>query len=173
MRISGRNDSGAGSREKTVCRFVCNKALESSRREFRPRTPKKVALEAAVARGRGSLIPCETCYNLKDQMEGWGLDLSDADILHVAKLCRLRLKPDELASVRHDLNRVLSYVAELQTIDLSDVKPTMHVLETEAPLRHDEVEASLANSEATKNGPEVRDGMFLVPRIMESGAQDE
>ncbi|MCL5116398.1 MAG: Asp-tRNA(Asn)/Glu-tRNA(Gln) amidotransferase subunit GatC [Firmicutes bacterium] len=101
------------------------------------------------------------------------MDLSDADILHVARLARLHLTPDELGPVRADLNRVLAYVSQLQKLDLEGVRPTMHVVETHAPLREDRPEPSLGIAEATKNGPVVENGMFLVPRIMEGGASGE
>lgn len=101
------------------------------------------------------------------------MELGDAEILHVARLARLRLTPDELGSVRQDLNRVLAYVSKLQELDLSGTEPTMHVVETRTPLRTDKILPSLSRDEATKNGPEVRDGMFVVPRIMEGGEGGE
>lgn len=101
------------------------------------------------------------------------LDLSDAEILHVARLARLRLTTDELGPVRQDLNRVLAYVSQLQALDLDGVDPTMHVLKTRAPLREDQKEPSLSPTEALANGPRVQDGMFMVPRIMEGGSGGE
>jgi len=101
------------------------------------------------------------------------LDLSDSDILHVARLARLRLTDEELGPVRKDLNRVLGYVSELQSLDLEGVEPTMHVIESEAPLRADHEKASLSLDEALRNAPNVRHDMFLVPRIMEGGHTGE
>lgn len=99
--------------------------------------------------------------------------LSDQEILHVARLARLRLRPDEMEPVRKDLNRVLDYVSQLQALDLEGVAPTMHVLSGQTPLRGDVARSSLPVAEAVKNGPHVRDGMFVVPRIMEGGSEGE
>lgn len=104
---------------------------------------------------------------------GYLLELGDQEILHVAHLARLRLAEGELSEVRHDLNRVLTYVSKLQQLNLDGVKPTMHVIEAQAPLREDRVRPSLSIKEAVFNGPEVREDMFVVPRIMEGGKDDE
>ncbi len=101
------------------------------------------------------------------------MELGDAEILHVARLARLRLTEDELSGVRQDLNRVLAYVSKLHELNLDGVEPTMHVIETRTPLREDSVHQSLSAETATQNGPEVRDYMFVVPRIMEGGSGDE
>ncbi len=108
------------------------------------------------------------CYNSGDTTRGViGLELGDAEILHVAHLARLRLTTEELGTVRRDLNRVLTYVSTLQELDLDGVPPTMHVAGAKLPLRQDRVGESLSTVDATDNGPEVQDGMFVVPRIME------
>ncbi|MCY0897656.1 MAG: Asp-tRNA(Asn)/Glu-tRNA(Gln) amidotransferase subunit GatC [Firmicutes bacterium] len=96
------------------------------------------------------------------------MGLTDHEIQHVARLARLRLTADELPVIRRDLNRVLEYVSQLQTLDLANVEPTMHVVKSETPLRHDQVEPSLPVLEATRNAAQVEEGMFKVPRIMDS-----
>ena len=102
-----------------------------------------------------------------------GLELGDAEILHVAHLARLRLDQEELGSVRRDLNRVLAYVSTLQQLDLEGVPPTMHVAGVRLPLREDQIKESLSIEDATRNGPEVRDDMFVVSRIMGGTADHE
>ncbi|NMP22582.1 Asp-tRNA(Asn)/Glu-tRNA(Gln) amidotransferase subunit GatC [Sulfobacillus harzensis] len=100
------------------------------------------------------------------------MELTDTEILHVARLARLRLTKEELPAVRRDLNRVLDYVQQLAQLDLSQVEPTMHVLKDKTPLREDQPAPSLPVSEALKNAPETADNMFQVPRIMEGGSDN-
>jgi Asp-tRNA(Asn)/Glu-tRNA(Gln) amidotransferase C subunit len=45
----------------------------------------------------------------------------------------------------------------------------MLVIGGRAPLRADDPRPSLALDAALNNGPEVRDNMFVVPRILEEG----
>lgn len=97
------------------------------------------------------------------------MELQDKDLFDVARLARLRLRPEELESVRSDLNRVLDYVDKLKQLDLTEVEPTRHVLKATTPLRSDVPRPSLGVDEALKNGPLVADQMFQVPRIMEGG----
>ena len=101
------------------------------------------------------------------------MELSDREILHVARLARLRLTADELEPLRQDLNRVLDYVSQLQSLNLDGVEPTLHAAADEAPLRQDVEEVSLSVAEATKNGPKVEQHMFVVPRIMEDGSDGQ
>lgn len=101
------------------------------------------------------------------------MELSDREILHVARLARLRLTADELEPLRQDLNRVLDYVSQLQSLDLGGVEPTLHAAAEQAPLREDVEAASLSVAEATKNGPQIGQHMFVVPRIMEGGSDGE
>lgn len=101
------------------------------------------------------------------------MELGDAEILHVARLARLRLTAEELEPVRQDLNRVLDYVETLRQLNLDGIEPTMHVAGTLAVLRADRVEPSLSVADAVRNAPEVRDSMFVVPRIMGEAVDNE
>ncbi len=118
-------------------------------------------------------VHSEPCYNAKNTPGGMALELDDADILHVAGLARLRLTAAELEPVRRDLNRVLEYVQTLHQLNLEGVEPTMHGSGARALLRHDRVEPSLALTDAIRNAPEVREGMFVVPRIIGEAREDE
>ncbi|PSR21281.1 MAG: Asp-tRNA(Asn)/Glu-tRNA(Gln) amidotransferase subunit GatC [Sulfobacillus acidophilus] len=101
------------------------------------------------------------------------MELDDADILHVARLARLQLTAAEVEPVRRDLNRVLEYVQTLHQLNLDNIEPTMHVSGLRAILRNDSVQPSLTVEEALRNAPEVREAMFVVPRIMGEGGEDE
>ena len=56
--------------------------------------------------------------------------ISDADVLHVARLARLRLDPDDVGRMREQLSTILGHVQELSKLDLGDVAPTAHALES-------------------------------------------
>lgn len=101
------------------------------------------------------------------------MEFGDSEILHVARLARLRLVSSEVEPLREDLNRVLAYVSQLQTLDLKGVEPTRHVVEMGTLLRDDVVEPSLGVKDALHNAPEVQHNMFVVPRIMEEANGDE
>lgn len=97
------------------------------------------------------------------------MSLTDKDIRHVARLARLSIQQEDLETVRRDLNSVLDYVGQLAQLDTDEIPPTMHVVPVQAPLRQDTVGFSLSSDEALRNGPQVVDQMFVVPRIMDGG----
>jgi aspartyl-tRNA(Asn)/glutamyl-tRNA(Gln) amidotransferase subunit C len=86
---------------------------------------------------------------------------------HVAELARLSLSDDELTTMRGQLDAIVGYMAELETLDLQGVEPTFYSIAMEAPLRGDLCAASLPRSEALAAAPEQSTGAFAVPKIME------
>ena len=96
--------------------------------------------------------------------------LSLAEVRRIAALSRLELTPEEEGTLAEQLSAILSYVALLEELDVSDVEPMTHALAAHgaAPaLREDAVAPSLAPGDALANAPE-RDGTcFKVPRIIE------
>jgi aspartyl-tRNA(Asn)/glutamyl-tRNA(Gln) amidotransferase subunit C len=95
--------------------------------------------------------------------------LSLAEVRRIAALAPLELSPDEERLFGEQLSAILSYVAQLEELDVSGVEPMTHALaQGEAPwLRDDVVEPSLGPEAALANAPQ-RDGTcFKVPRIIE------
>ncbi|MCC6620625.1 MAG: Asp-tRNA(Asn)/Glu-tRNA(Gln) amidotransferase subunit GatC [Deltaproteobacteria bacterium] len=92
--------------------------------------------------------------------------LALSDVAHLARLSRLALGPDELAALAHDLGAILDYVAELETVDVTDVPPMVHPLPFDAPLRADEAAPALPREVALAAAPAHDDQAFLVPRVL-------
>ena len=70
-------------------------------------------------------------------------------VLHVARLARLRLTDEE--------------VERMDLLDLEGVEPTSHVVEVQNVLREDKPRPSLPRERALEGGPDVADGGFRVP----------
>ena len=94
-----------------------------------------------------------------------GLDQDAVD--HVARLARLDLSEDERVRMRAELTQILAHAEEIQALDLDGIEPTSHALSIRDALRSDDVKPSLTQEEALRNAPEVEDGRFRVPRIIE------
>ena len=90
-----------------------------------------------------------------------------AVVLHVAKLASLSLSEGEADRFAAELARVVAHVAELDSVDTSDVPPTAHVLVDRLPLRRDEVKPCLSRDEALAQAPEVEGDGFAVPAFLE------
>ena len=89
--------------------------------------------------------------------------ISDADVLHVARLARLRLDPDEVGRMREQLSTILGHVQELSKLDLGDVEPTAHALDISNSVRADRSRPSWSREDVLREAPDPADGGFRVP----------
>jgi aspartyl-tRNA(Asn)/glutamyl-tRNA(Gln) amidotransferase subunit C len=84
-------------------------------------------------------------------------------VLHVAKLARLRLSEDEVETMTGELSGILAHVDRISELDLDDVPPTSHVVELENVLRPDEPRPSWPRDAVLEQAPDPADGAFRVP----------
>ena len=91
--------------------------------------------------------------------------ISREDVLHVARLARLEIPPDEVETVQAQLSAILDAVAKVSELDLADVEPTSHPLDLVNEWGEDEPRPSLAREHALANAPDPADGAFRVPSV--------
>jgi aspartyl-tRNA(Asn)/glutamyl-tRNA(Gln) amidotransferase subunit C len=84
-------------------------------------------------------------------------------VLHVARLARLRLTDEEVDSMSRELSDVLDHIEKIGELRLDDVEPTSHVVDVVNALRPDEPRESLPREVALAQAPEVVDDGFGVP----------
>lgn len=91
------------------------------------------------------------------------------EVLHIAKLARLRLTDAEVDTFGAQLSEILEYVEQLNELDTSNVEPTTHAVGLVMHLRPDEVESRLTHEQVLSNAPDQADGHFRVPKVVEGG----
>jgi aspartyl-tRNA(Asn)/glutamyl-tRNA(Gln) amidotransferase subunit C len=84
-------------------------------------------------------------------------------VLHVARLARLRLSAEEVERMTGELSQILDHVERMNELDLDGVEPTSHVVALENVLREDEPRPSLPRERALEQAPDVAEGGFRVP----------
>jgi aspartyl-tRNA(Asn)/glutamyl-tRNA(Gln) amidotransferase subunit C len=84
-------------------------------------------------------------------------------VLHVAKLARLRLSEAEVERMAGELSGILGHVDRIGELELDDVAPTSHVVELENVLRPDEPRPSWPRDDVLEQAPDPADGAFRVP----------
>ena len=84
-------------------------------------------------------------------------------VLHVARLARLRLGDEEIDRMAGELSGVLEHVERISELDLDGVEPTSHVIELENVLRPDEPRASWPREAVLERAPDSADESFRVP----------
>jgi aspartyl-tRNA(Asn)/glutamyl-tRNA(Gln) amidotransferase subunit C len=91
----------------------------------------------------------------------------DLDLDHVATLARINLTPEEKERFASQIGDVLAHIAQLNEVDVSGVEPTAHAFPVVNVWADDIPEPGLSVGDALLNAPEKRDGMFVVPRVVE------
>ncbi len=89
------------------------------------------------------------------------------DIDYVANLARIALTGDERKLFSGQLEEVLTYIEKLNTVDVEGVEPTAHAIPVTNVWRNDEPLPGLSQEDAVRNAPVSRDGMFVVPKVVE------
>jgi aspartyl-tRNA(Asn)/glutamyl-tRNA(Gln) amidotransferase subunit C len=84
-------------------------------------------------------------------------------VLHVARLARLRLTDDEVERMSSELSTILDHIEKISELDLDSVEPTSHVVEVENVLRADEPRESWPRERILDPAPDPADGGFRVP----------
>ena len=84
-------------------------------------------------------------------------------VLHVARLARLKLTDDEVERMSSELSAVLDHIENISQLDLDGVEPTTHVLELENVLRDDVPRPSWPRDDILEPAPDATDDGFRVP----------
>lgn len=96
------------------------------------------------------------------------MSLTPTQIQNIAHLARLELREDEIPVYSNSLGRILGLVGELERADTAGVEPMAHPLTGQVQrLRADEVTAPSRRDDYQRNAPQVEDGLYLVPRVIE------
>ena len=89
------------------------------------------------------------------------------EVRALARLARIGVADDELDALAADLGRVLGLVESMREADTAGVEPMAHPVATELRLREDEVTAADERGALQASAPEVHEGYYLVPRVVE------
>jgi aspartyl-tRNA(Asn)/glutamyl-tRNA(Gln) amidotransferase subunit C len=91
---------------------------------------------------------------------------SNLDVRHVAKLARLALTDDEVATYGAQLEDLLVHVAELEKLPTADVVATAQVIPARNVARADVCGPSLPRDLVLAGAPQAQGAYFRVPRII-------
>lgn len=95
------------------------------------------------------------------------MSISKDEVTYVAGLARLEFSPEETERLQDELSAVLEYADSLNKVDVSEVKPTEHILPVQNVFRKDEAKESLDLKKVLSNAPDQEAGAFKVPKVIE------
>ena len=95
------------------------------------------------------------------------MDISRADLKHLASLSNFSMSDEELDSLSGDLQNIVSYISELNALDTEGVEPTYQVFEMENVWRDDEIKPMDANrEELLALTTEEKEHQIKVPKVL-------
>ena len=94
--------------------------------------------------------------------------ITEEDVLLLAKLSRLHFPKEDLGRVAKEIESILGYVEQLQSVDLSNYKPTNQVTGLQNVMRPDEAyDYGVTAEELLKNVPQKEGNYIKVRRVIE------
>ena len=95
------------------------------------------------------------------------MSLEPESIPAIAHLARLHLSGDDVLRYTRELSAILAFIEQMNAVDTAGVIPMAHPLDMTQPLRADAVTESDRRDEYQANAPAVRDGLYIVPKVIE------
>ncbi len=96
------------------------------------------------------------------------MKITKDEVLHVAKLARLKLTREAVGKFSGQIADILEYVNTLNSVDTEGIVPTSHAIFLSNAFREDEIKESMGADKALANAPEKEDGNFIVPKVISS-----
>lgn len=90
------------------------------------------------------------------------------DVAYIARLAQIDLTKEETDLFSQDLDKVLAYIAKLESYDVEGITPMNHPLPAMDVMRKDEPQPGLSQEEALSNAPQQSQSQFRTPKVVES-----
>lgn len=100
------------------------------------------------------------------------MKISREEVLRVAGLAHLELSPEKVETYRGQLEKILTYIAKLEELDVSNVEPMAQVLQPTADdsrpeLRDDTLRPCDVADSILAQAPDAQKPFFRVPKVIE------
>tara|TARA_B100001769_G_C21837357_1_gene454515 strand:+ start:141 stop:434 length:294 start_codon:yes stop_codon:yes gene_type:complete len=92
--------------------------------------------------------------------------ISADDVRKVAKLARLNLPDDKIATYTGQLESILGYVSQLEQVDTTGVPETTRAVEVTNVTRQDGINPTPVREEILNQAPQREGDFFRVPKIL-------
>jgi aspartyl-tRNA(Asn)/glutamyl-tRNA(Gln) amidotransferase subunit C len=85
---------------------------------------------------------------------------------HLAHLSRLNVAPEKMYKLVSDMQDLVVFVEQLNSLDTTGTEPLMHMGDAVNVLRKDEVSGSITRAAALSNAPDSDGSFFKVPKVI-------
>lgn len=94
-------------------------------------------------------------------------DINQDEIRKIAHLARIEINSEAELQLSHDLVNILNLVRKINNHPTDNVVPMAHPLEMSQRLRPDQTTENDRHEEFQAIAPQVQDGLYLVPKVIE------
>ncbi|RIY03717.1 Asp-tRNA(Asn)/Glu-tRNA(Gln) amidotransferase subunit GatC [Aureimonas flava] len=95
------------------------------------------------------------------------MSVDTATVRRVARLARIAVSEEDVATMQGELNAILGFVEQLGEVDVSGVEPMTSVTPMEMKKREDAVTDGHKAEDIVANAPATQEHFFLVPKVVE------
>ena len=88
-------------------------------------------------------------------------------VRRIARLARIAVTDDDVPHLQGELNAILSFVEQLNEVDVAGVEPMTSVTPMTMKKRRDGVTDGGCPELIVRNAPATDDNFFLVPKVVE------
>jgi aspartyl-tRNA(Asn)/glutamyl-tRNA(Gln) amidotransferase subunit C len=95
------------------------------------------------------------------------MSLKHQDIENIATLARLHLDNSEIPELTQRITAILSMVDQMQSVNTDNVEPMAHPMDAVQRLRPDEITEIDTRQGFQAIAPDVENGLYLVPKVID------
>ncbi len=94
------------------------------------------------------------------------MSISSEQLKHLTSLAYLQIEPETEMQLKNDINAIIDFVAQLQSVDTTHVEALRHPMDVKQRLRKDEPCLDIMTETLAKIAPQFKDGLYLVPKVI-------
>ena len=94
------------------------------------------------------------------------MQITDEEVLHIAKLARIKLSENEIQDYKKNLEEILDFANTINQVNTDNIGETIGINENCNVFRKDEVVKESQREELLSNAPSQDDGMFRIPKVI-------
>ena len=95
------------------------------------------------------------------------MSLDKNDVEKIAHLARIAIADEDVPGYAESLSNILNLVEQMDAVDTENVAPMAHPQDAFQRLREDVVTEENQREHFQKNAPQVENGLYLVPQVIE------
>jgi len=89
------------------------------------------------------------------------------DVKRIALLARIEISPEDAQATLAQLSNIFGLIEEMNAVDTEGVEPMSHGIEVSQRLREDRVTETNQREANQAPAPQVENGLYLVPKVIE------